>query len=305
MDPAALMNWMEGQHMRVDLGAKTVEGGTARWSPDNLRRWIEAIYQETLYYCVVHSLQEDYVGKGMATDLATRLVMIKQVGTAGGYLPVSEYHQQFSTIITQMPQAALFPIDVVRTNGLNEQLKTKLNILGYRIPPQAQDNAVSSQQLTQLYSRAQVAEKDLELMTHFNPRKRGPSVMTLTTYGDKDDAVGTIETNYNIEHLFEDTPAQYHPQAMAVIFNSVAETALRHTSGSNAPRECFGCKDHPNPEIHTHRFSHLWADCPNKHLMETWATYRRRFNRGKGSEATYNNRFNRSMQRFQNRYDGG
>ena len=216
---------------------------------------------------------------------------------------VDEYYQAFNHRLSLQPRGPGYtfdPVDFFWAN-LDPEIKNAAVAEQYQCPPQplGETQEASLERLRQVKDRAVGFAMRNKQMANVATRARSTGfrgasrVQAFTAQAfvpglpanwlsppmERSEARGAAE----VEAFYAETEAgdvcgaEPIPQAVlsidemyeqaeqaAAVMMSVCEDSMRRATGMDTPpTECWGCTNHPNPEMHRNRF-HRYSDCPHK-----------------------------------------
>ena len=238
------------------------------------------VFGECMFHTVYALLLRDYVGKGITKDIQKRLRDCRQIIWTDGRMrikSVAEQHADFMRLVQEFDVDEQIPANLpnIAFHNASWDIQQELANMKYEPPADVSSTAEQFTKLAEFQEKATEAEKRLNQLESVvrrigGPRNSGTTSSFLTTIAPQDQAYlnevlatsGNMASDPQDRLEFEPTSELQQENKHLFTMLSVAERALRRSSGEVAPLECWGCKD--IPEFEKDKF-HRFRACPRRH----------------------------------------
>lgn len=233
----------------------------------------KAITGECEFRTIAAIIARDYIGKAIHSDIHKRLRDCRMIQWTNGQpviKSVDSQHADFMRLVAEFPATEPITANLpnIAFHNLSRELQLELSSAGYDPPVTCGSNDEQYNQLADFYQKALEAEKKLKQTTSLIRRVAGrqqsnpaSSFFTMVSPEDEWQTYENPPDDEWSEGLCQTTWTPSKDYAHAVTMLSLAEKAMRQSSGETAPRECWGCGGMAKYDGQQY---HRYARCPHK-----------------------------------------
>ena len=233
------------------------------------------IMGECEFQTIAAIIARDYIGKAIHSDINKRLRECRMIQWKNGkpeIKGIEAQHADFMRIVAEFPPDKPISTNLpnIAYHNLSSDLQLEMSTQGYEPPIISGTDDEQMNQLATFYQKALEAERKLKQTTSLIKRVSGRQQLNpassfmanITTEGSWMTPAETFQgTNLEEQDPYEESWTPQQDYAHTVTMLSLAEKAMRKSSGEATPIECWGCRNLPQYEgKHFHRY----ALCPNR-----------------------------------------